>query len=227
MTKSSNPIQVMVSPLLLVAASRSGAKQKSPSARKAAPRRRATPVRSSSRPSQRTTGSSRGRATGERTLFHTPSFSAGVILGAMVVLIAAYAPEFLSGANSEETKAQLAPTPETSPEVTFEFDNLLRNSKVTADPGAYEVQGQTNEPGSIEYLIQAASFRHEAEAESLRAQLLLQDLPASTTSTRLDNAVWYRVTVGPFDSQVLAQRALTRLREQNLDALYIRRRKPT
>jgi cell division protein FtsN len=145
----------------------------------------------------------------------------------MVILIAAYAPEFLSGSNSGETKSQLAPSPEASPEVTFEFDNLLRNSKVTADPGAYEVQGQTDEPGSIEYLIQAASFRHEAEAESLRAQLLLQDLPASMTSTRLDNAVWYRVTVGPFDSQVLAQRALTRLREQNLDALYIRRRKPT
>ena len=144
-----------------------------------------------------------------------------------MVLIAAYAPEFLSGANSGGTKAQLAPSPEAAPEVTFEFDNLLRNSKVTADPGAYEVQGQTDQPGSIEYLIQAASFRHEAEAESLRAQLLLQDLPANTTSTRLDNAVWYRVTVGPFDSQVLAQRALTRLREQNLDALYIRRRKPT
>ncbi len=230
MTKRSNPFHALVSPFLQVAISRSGTKSKSPPARRAAPRR------NGNRPSKRKSGASRSRANRERTFFHTPSFSAGVILGAIIVLIAAYAPEFLSGAlpsgsNAGETKAERSLSPgastEDSPEVTFEFDNLLRNSQVTADPGAYEVQDQTEEPGSVEYLIQAASFRHQAEAESLRARLLLQDLPASTTSTRLDNAVWYRVTVGPFESQVLAQRALTKLREQNLDALYIRRRKPT
>jgi len=146
-----------------------------------------------------------------------------VVLGAIIVLTAAYAPEFLSSSPASRPSA----APEPSPEVTFEFDNLLRNSQVTTNPDAYAVEGTEQETGSIEYLIQAASFRREADAETLRAQLLLQDLPAQTTSTRLNNAVWYRVTVGPFDSQVLAQRAMTRLREQNLDALWIRRRKPT
>ncbi len=191
---------------------------------KLAPGKRNPPRHSSSRPSRRSDSQTRGRRPTGRTVFHAPSFSAGVVLGAIIVLTAAYAPEFLAQSGSGK-QAAAEPTP--SPEVTFEFDNLLRHSRVTADPGTYQVQGETEEAGSVEYLIQAASFRQEADAESLRAQLLLQDLPATTTSTKLDNSVWYRVTVGPFENQAVAQRALTRLREQNLDALWIRRRKPT
>lgn len=176
------------------------------------------------RPARRPAAQGRGgRQPSRGPLFHAPSFSAGVVLGAIVVLTAAYAPEFLSRGPAEGP----ADAPAAAPEVTFEFDNLLRNSQVNADPEAYATPSTEAQAGSIEYLIQAASFRREADAETLRAQLLLQDLPAQTTSTRLDNAVWYRVTVGPFDSQVPAQRAMTRLREQNLDALWIRRRKPT
>ena len=175
------------------------------------------------RPAQKPAQGRGGRKVSRGPLFHAPSFSAGVVLGAIVVLTAAYAPEFFSSAPAERP----ADAPAAAPEVTFEFDNLLRNSQVSANPEAYVAEGAEEQAGSIEYLIQAASFRREADAETLRARLLLQDLPAQTTSTRLDNAVWYRVTVGPFDSQVVAQRAMTRLREQNLDALWIRRRKPT
>jgi cell division protein FtsN len=158
-----------------------------------------------------------------RTLFHAPSFSAGVVMGAVVVLGAAYLPELLSGSNTEAASTPAAPV-DTPPQLTFEFDDLLRNSRVTADPEPY-----ANEPAeettavNEQIVLQAASFRSRDDAERLRAALLLMDLPAATSATTLSNGQWYRVTVGPFDSQVKAQRALTRLREKNIAALWTKR----
>jgi hypothetical protein len=186
-----------------------------------------------------------------RTLFHAPSFSAGVVMGAVVVLGAAYLPEMLGGPARETVAAPPAPV-DTRPTLTFEFDHLLRNSEVTADPEPYVSaprvrRGSTTTPeaavgaaeaavGAAEaapvpgpagavaetFMLQAASFRSREDAERLRAALLLMDLPASTTTSSLSTGTWHRVTVGPFDSRVQAERAMTRLREQNIAAIWSR-----
>ena len=72
-------------------------------------------------------------------------------------------------------------------------------------------------------MLQAASFRSREDAERLRAALLLMDLPAATEAKSLSSGHWYRVTVGPFDSPVQAQRALTRLREKDIAAIRLNR----
>jgi cell division protein FtsN len=73
------------------------------------------------------------------------------------------------------------------------------------------------------YMLQAASFRSRAEADRLRAQLLLSDLPASIGEVSVDNSVWYRVTVGPFPDEAATDVARERLRERNLTAIPFRR----
>lgn len=154
-----------------------------------------------------------------RTLFHAPSFSAGVVLGAVVVLGAAYLPEFMSREPSDS--AAPTSTPESRPRLTFEFDELLRNSRVTADPEPYASAPEADgAPDDELILLQAASFRSREDAERLRAALLLMDLPAATSDITLTSGHWYRVTVGPFDSRVQAQRALTRLRENDIAAIW-------
>ncbi len=163
-------------------------------------------------------GDTRPRASSpvRRTLFHAPSFSAGVVLGAVVVLGAAYLPELLPADGPAPT-----PAPEVRPRLTFEFDELLRNSQVTADPEPYASVPATEGAASDELiLLQAASFRSREDAERLRAALLLMDLPAATSGITLASGHWYRVTVGPFDSRLQAQRALTRLREQDIAAIW-------
>lgn len=183
-----------------------------------------------------------------RTLFHAPSFSAGVVMGALVVLGAAYLPEWLGqerpGLAAAGTGSSAAS--ENRPQLTFEFDDLLRNSQIVVDPQPYAgtPPGRTGNAGAPAtaqpapqpaataaaaaegqgpYLLQAASFRSRADAERLRAALLLMDMPAATHEISLTSGVWHRVTVGPFDSEVLAQRALTRLRENDIAAIWVRR----
>jgi cell division protein FtsN len=161
-----------------------------------------------------------------RTLFHAPSFSAGVVMGAVVVLGAAYLPEVMNR-DGPMTAPTAGNAPATRPELTFEFDDLLRNSRITADPQAYASEPETKSGGvAEEILLQAASFRSRDDAERLRAALLLMDLPAATSAINLNNGAWYRVTVGPFDSRVKAERALTRLREKDIAAIWTKRRKP-
>jgi hypothetical protein len=174
-------------------------------------------------PRRRSTG--RASSTVRRTLFHAPSFSAGVVMGAVVVLGAAYLPELMSAA---ESNAQPPPTSavDTRPQLTFEFDDLLRNSRVTADPEPYVSEPEQRTAAAEEILLQAASFRSRDDAERLRAALLLMDLPAATSAITLNNGAWYRVTVGPFHSRVKAERAMTQLREKDIAAIWTKRPRP-
>ena len=77
-------------------------------------------------------------------------------------------------------------------------------------------------PEATNYWVRAASFKDKNLAEKLRASLLLQNLPAETTSTAVVGQVWHLVSLGPYARQVEAQRTLTQLREQDLQPALVR-----
>ena len=268
-------------------------------------------------------------------LFHVPSFSIGLVLGAAIVLTTGYLPELLAPPPDPTKTATTAGAPEPAQQpLRFEFDTILRTTPApvtagTADagqpdgtaPGAVDgitpgaagtvvgahpanaagaapglptgelesatpgildasgpavatsvtlATGTTALPGApptgsgspngspngspvgveerplpadraatavaepaapaatqpepaASYMLQAASFRSRADADRLRAELLLLDLPATTGEVNVGNSVWYRVTVGPFPDQVSTDAARERLRERNLTAIPFRR----
>ena len=54
-------------------------------------------------------------------------------------------------------------------------------------------------------------------------QLILQGLAAATARVDLNSGAWYRVTVGPIESATEAKSVMNNLREQKLDAIWIKR----
>ena len=178
--------------------------------------------RSKSQSRRRKRPTARRRASSKvSTGFNAPSFSAGVIFGAALVLVGSYAPEIFD----ESVTAIRGQQAEAVGDVTFEFDQILKNDVVLTDPNSYPADfTQTGENATVpgEYLLQAAAFRSSEDAERLRANLLMLNLPAETGRVDIASGTWYRVIVGPYDSQVKAERALTRLRENNLSALLIK-----
>ncbi|MEM7078484.1 MAG: SPOR domain-containing protein [Pseudomonadota bacterium] len=153
-----------------------------------------------------------------RVFFHSPSFAFGALVGAAIIVLISYAPEWL---DSQAQSTAQTPQAAQKPAVIFDFPQMLSSSEVPTQPGNYPVPPPEEEAPARDFNIQAASFRTLGEAEQLRANLLLQNLPAATTRSLVRGETWYRVQVGPFARRVEADRAMTRLREQNLGAIWI------
>jgi cell division protein FtsN len=153
--------------------------------------------------------------------FSAPSFSAGLVLGGALVLLLPYLVSMLEESPIVNTGTPVAE----EVEIIFDFDSKLAKSEVTTDPSAYPVEFESTTPdaNASTYLLQAASFRSLAEATDLQAKLSRQDLPATVSQVSVNGKAWYRVTVGPFNRQKEAQRAMTRLRENNLSPLPLKR----
>ena len=77
------------------------------------------------------------------------------------------------------------------------------------------------------YFLQAASFRRQADADTLRAQLALQGLVAKSEAQNVaDKGVYYRVRLGPFANRREAKVARTKLEKMGYDPLLLRARDP-
>lgn len=106
----------------------------------------------------------------------------------------------------------------------FEFYEMLEKSEVKAP----EVEAYKSTPKDAKtqhkYLLQAGSFKVKADAERMRAQLILLGLPNvhTNTSTSKDGTVWHRVRVGPFDNRSRLSKAYDKLVQQNIQPLRIK-----
>ena len=77
------------------------------------------------------------------------------------------------------------------------------------------------------YVLQVGSFRSTAEAERRRASLALLGLEARVQTIAIDGeAIWHRVQVGPYDELNALNNARIRLRENHIEAIALKVRKP-
>jgi cell division protein FtsN len=155
----------------------------------------------------------------KNTNFHGPSFSSGAIFGAIVVLLAAYLPEWIGTETS--TSSETATASSVRPKVTFEFPDLLKDSEIQVDTSAYESTPPDPSAKPTTFRVQAASFRDKGDANTLRAKLILLNLPATVVTGTSSTGEWHRVVLGPFERRVDANRALTKLREQGISGVIL------
>ncbi len=182
-------------------------------ANRSSPKKKSKSASSRPRPAQR-----KRKKAPAKTIFHGASFSAGIVLGIVLAVLGAYAPELF-----EDELVQLTEQREHRAPISFEFDQILSNSEVVTDPRIYLSANDDDPDKPMEYLLQAASFRSQNDAEVMRVKLLLMDLPTNSYRVQLENGTWFRVLTGPFSTQSQAQRAMTRLRQHNISALLIKR----
>ena len=180
----------------------------------------AKPAKKRSRPSPRKRTAKATPTRGKKTAsFHGPSFSSGAIFGAVLVLLAAYLPEWLE--TPPGSKEQVATDAPAAPSVTFEFPDILKDREIQVDTSPYQTESSKPSDTPRSYKVQAASFRDSGEADELRANLLLSNLPATVVVSDGDTGRWFRVTLGPFDRRVDANRALTKLRERGISGIVL------
>jgi SPOR domain len=156
--------------------------------------------------------------------FHPGSFGAGVALGIAFTLAGALLPQWWR-AGSVQTAVPEPPPGDSAPATRFEFFERLPNDRVATQTASAPAQTSPPPPtGKGDFLLQAGSFTNAADAERLSTTLRSQGLHTDTATVTLSNGlIRHRVIVGPFASSTETQRALTRLREQDIEALVLAR----
>jgi cell division protein FtsN len=99
----------------------------------------------------------------------------------------------------------------------FEFYNILPNTSLT-------VEQPLNVPkrDKHHYDVQVASTKIKKDAEHLRARLILHGLDSHIVRVKTTKNIWYRISLGPYDTRTDAETVLKKLRQHDIDGLIHR-----
>lgn len=146
----------------------------------------------------------------------------GIITGAFVMFLV-----YLSGIAPTKPLSKEKPVAKTSPKLeqekpVFEFyDTLMNNEVIAPPPPAGSVASKTP---AVTYMLQAASFKKQADADSLKAKLILEGLDASIAQFNNRGELYHRVMVGPFtDAEKMAQAKKT-LATHNINPIVLQKK---
>lgn len=107
----------------------------------------------------------------------------------------------------------------------YDFYSMLPNFEVVVPEKDRDVKrdlpaAKIEKPGS--YVLQAGSYRNEADADRVSRQLTLQGINAKVQRVALDADVWFRVRVGPINDLLQLNKVRRQLQAADVDALVIR-----
>jgi hypothetical protein len=114
------------------------------------------------------------------------------------------------------------------PAENYDFYKMLPNFEVVVPEKDKDVTHDLPAAAKIErpgvYVLQAGSYRNEAEANRRRAQLALQGITAKVQVQRVavDADVWHRVRIGPISNLDELNKLRRQLQAADVDALVIR-----
>lgn len=107
----------------------------------------------------------------------------------------------------------------------YDFYEMLPNFEVVVPEKDKDVKrdmptARIERPGV--YVLQAGSYRNEADAARVGRQLTLQGVPAKVQRVAVDTDIWYRVRIGPISKLDELNRVRKQLEAADLNALLIR-----
>jgi cell division protein FtsN len=108
----------------------------------------------------------------------------------------------------------------------YDFYEMLPNFEVVVPEKDKEVKRDLPAAARVErpgvYVLQAGSYRNEADADRVRAQLSMQGIDAKVQRVAVDADVWHRVRIGPITKLDDLNRLRKQLQAADVDALVIR-----
>jgi cell division protein FtsN len=106
---------------------------------------------------------------------------------------------------------------------SFDFYTLLPDSKVTPVQVEAYISTPKDPSKKTSTLLQAGSFRKLADANRLRAKLILINMNnvVAEKSVSSGGSVWYRVRIGPFSNRSALNKAEDILAQQGIESIRI------
>jgi len=132
-----------------------------------------------------------------------------------------------TGIGQAEAPAAAAPDATgDQPKPRFDFYRILPETSIRVEAEPAESAASGSAGPAEKYLLQAGSFRQRDDADRRRAELLLLGLEPRVEETTGDNGRWYRVYLGPYDSQEKMHSARGLTAGQGIDTLLLKRSGP-
>jgi cell division protein FtsN len=108
----------------------------------------------------------------------------------------------------------------------YDFYEMLPNFEVVVPEKDKDVKRDLPATARVErpgvYVLQAGSYRNEADADRVRAQLSMQGIDAKVQRVAVDADVWHRVRIGPITKLDELNKLRKQLQAADVDALVIR-----
>ena len=173
-------------------------------------------------------------------LWRMREFGMGALVG---IILSGGATVFIMNSRQHEAAAREkteAPRPDphrkasSDPEATdtavsgekYDFYEMLPNFEVVVPEKDKDVKRDLPATAKVErpgvYVLQAGSYRNEADADRVRAQLAMQGIDAKVQRVAVDADVWHRVRIGPITKLDDLNRLRKQLQAADVDALVIR-----
>jgi cell division protein FtsN len=173
-------------------------------------------------------------------LWKMREFGMGALVG---IILAGSATVFIMNARQHEAAAREkneAPRPDprrkapTDPEATataaagekYDFYEMLPKFEFVVPEKDKEVKSDHPTAANVErqgvYVLQAGSYRNEADADRVRQQLSMQGIDAKVQRVAVDADVWHRVRIGPITNLDQLNKLRKQLQAADVDALVIR-----
>ncbi|GAC1459238.1 MAG: hypothetical protein PVS2B3_13140 [Steroidobacteraceae bacterium] len=112
------------------------------------------------------------------------------------------------------------------PAEKYDFYEMLPNFEVVVPEKDKDVKRDLPAAARVErpgvYVLQAGSYRSQADAERVQKQLALQGVQAKVQRVAVDADVWHRVRIGPLSNLDQVNRVRRQLQAAEVDALVIR-----
>ncbi|MEZ5464196.1 MAG: SPOR domain-containing protein [Lysobacteraceae bacterium] len=133
-------------------------------------------------------------------------------------------PDATAPAPSGDEPVAQQPKPAAKPK--YDFYTLLPEKEVVIPDAEISEQVRAPEPAppadDQRYLLQAAAFRDQSEAEALKAKLAFSGLVARIESENINGTTWHRVRLGPYADLRQLDEARRELKSQGHDAIAIK-----
>lgn len=173
-------------------------------------------------------------------LWKMREFGMGALVG---IILAGSATVFIMNAHQHEAAAREkneAPHPDprrkapADPEATatatagekYDFYEMLPKFEVVVPEKDKEVKSDLPTAAKVDrqgvYVLQAGSYRNEADADRVRQQLSMQGIDAKVQRVAVDADVWHRVRIGPITNLDQLNKLRKQLQAADVDALVIR-----
>lgn len=153
----------------------------------------------------------------------------GVLTGVFLSFIG-YLTTLSEPATQGQEGADNAPAAEEVPKPRFDFYTLLPEQTLeveeVVEPAADVSKPAASAAVAEPFVLQAGSFRQLEDAERRRAELLLLGLDPKIQESTSDSGRWFRVYLGPFDSQNSMSRARSLTAGQGIETLVLKRGSP-